>query len=137
MLRDGLFERFPCDAVFGLHNHPGLEAGQFVTGTGVRFAGGVFFDITITGRGAHGARPDLAIDPVLVACHLGTALQSIVSRNVPALDTAVLSITLIQSGSTHNVIPQSAVMAGSATVTRFAPSMGSGLSIGSGKAGAA
>ena len=112
MLKDGLFQRFPCDSVFGLHNHPGLAVGQFVTSKGVRFAGGAFFDITITGKGAHGARPQESIDPVMVACHLATALQSIVSRNISAQDTAVLSITRIQSGDAYNVIPQYAAMAG-------------------------
>ena len=112
MLKDGLFQRFPCDSVFGLHNHPGLAVGQFVTSKGVRFSGGAFFDITITGKGAHGARPQESIDPVMVACHLATALQSIVSRNISAQDTAVLSITRIQSGDAYNVIPQYAAMAG-------------------------
>jgi amidohydrolase len=112
MLKDGLFERFPCNYVYGMHNRPGLPVGRFITGPGARAAGGAFFDITITGKGAHGAHPQQGIDPVLVACHLGTALQSIVSRNVSAMDTAVLSITRIQSGDAYNVIPQSAVMAG-------------------------
>jgi hippurate hydrolase len=112
MLKDGLFERFPCNAVFGLHNRPGLPVGRFDTSPGVRFAGGAFFDITITGKGAHGARPDHAIDPVLAACHLATALQSIVSRNLSTQDTGVLSITRIQSGDAYNVIPQTALMAG-------------------------
>jgi amidohydrolase len=112
MLKDGLFQRFPCASVFGMHNHPGLQVGRFVTSKGVRFAGGAFFDITITGKGSHGARPQEGIDPVIVACHLGTALQSIVSRNLSAQDTAVLSITRIQSGDAYNVIPQSAILAG-------------------------
>jgi amidohydrolase len=112
MLKDGLFQRFPCDAVFGMHNRPGLAVGRFMTGPSARAAGGAFFDISITGKGAHGAHPSQSIDPVLVACHLGTALQSIVSRNVSAMDTAVLSITRIQSGDAYNVIPQSAIMAG-------------------------
>jgi amidohydrolase len=112
MLKDGLFERFPCNAVYGMHNRPGLAVGKYITGPGARAAGGAFFDITITGKGAHGAHPQQSIDPVLVACHLGTALQSIVSRNISARDTAVLSITRIQSGDAYNVIPQSAVMAG-------------------------
>jgi amidohydrolase len=112
MLKDGLFERFPCNAVYGMHNRPGLPVGKFITGPGARAAGGAFFDITITGKGAHGAHPQQSIDPVLVACHLGTALQSIVSRNVSARDTAVLSITRIQAGDAYNVIPQTALMAG-------------------------
>jgi amidohydrolase len=112
MLKDGLFERFPCNAVYGMHNRPGLPVGKFITGPGARAAGGAFFDINITGKGAHGAHPHQSIDPVLVACHLGTALQSIVSRNVAARESAVLSITRIQSGDAYNVIPQSATMAG-------------------------
>jgi amidohydrolase len=112
MLKDGLFERFPCDSVYGMHNRPGLPVGKFITGPGARAAGGAFFDITITGKGAHGAYPYHSIDPIIVACHLGTALQSIVSRNISAQDTAVLSITRIQSGDAYNVIPQSAIMAG-------------------------
>jgi hippurate hydrolase len=112
MLKDGLFTRFPCDAIFGLHNRPGLPVGQFVTSKGVRFAGGAFFDIIITGKGAHGARPQESIDPVIVACHICTALQSIISRNISAQDTAVLSVTRIQSGDAYNVIPQYATLAG-------------------------
>jgi amidohydrolase len=112
MLKDGLFERFPCNSVYGMHNRPGLPVGKFITGPGTRAAGGAFFDITITGKGAHGAYPYHSIDPIVVACHLGTALQSIVSRNISAQETAVLSITRIQSGDAYNVIPQSAIMAG-------------------------
>jgi amidohydrolase len=112
MLKDGLFQRFPCNYVYGMHNRPGLPVGRYMTGPSARAAGGAFFDIAITGKGAHGAHPQQGIDPVLVACHLGTALQSIISRNVSAMDTAVLSITRIQSGDAYNVIPQSAVMAG-------------------------
>jgi hippurate hydrolase len=112
MLKDGLFDRFPCNHVYGMHNRPGLPVGRFTTGQGARMAGGAFFDIAITGKGAHGANPHHGIDPVVVACHLGTALQSIVSRNVAASDTAVLSITRIQSGDAYNVIPHSAILAG-------------------------
>ena len=112
MLKDGLFERFPCNAVYGMHNRPGMPIGQFALGSGTRSAGGAFFDIEITGKGAHGARPEQSIDPVLVACHIGTALQSIVSRNISPNDTGVLSITRITSGDAYNVIPQSATMAG-------------------------
>ncbi len=112
MLKDGLFERFPCNSVYGMHNRPGLPVGKFITGPGARAAGGAFFDITITGKGAHGAYPDHSVDPIVIACHLGTALQSIVSRNISAQDTAVLSITRIQSGDAYNVIPQSAILAG-------------------------
>jgi amidohydrolase len=112
MLKDGLFSRFPCDAVFGLHNRPGIPVGQFATSPGVRFAGCAFFDIAITGKGGHGARPQDSTDPVIVAAHLATALQSIVSRNISAQDTAVLSITRILSGDAYNVIPQTASLGG-------------------------
>ena len=112
MLKDGLFQRFPCNFVYGMHNRPGLPVGRFITGTGARAAGGAFFDVAITGKGAHGAHPQQSIDPVVVACHIGTALQSIVSRNVSAQDTAVLSVTRIQAGDAYNVIPQTAHLAG-------------------------
>jgi hippurate hydrolase len=75
-------------------------------------AGGAFFDITVTGKGSHGARPEEGIDPLLTACHITTALQAIVSRNISPRDTAVLSVTSIQAGDAYNVIPQTAVMRG-------------------------
>jgi amidohydrolase len=112
MLEDKLFERFPCQAIFGMHNRPGMPVGQYAISPGVGMAGGAFFDIAITGKGAHGARPEESIDPVLVACHIGTALQSIVARNVPPQDVAVLSVTRILSGDAYNVIPQTATMGG-------------------------
>ncbi|MGE4044440.1 MAG: M20 aminoacylase family protein [Acetobacteraceae bacterium] len=112
MLKDGLFQRFPCNAIYGMHNRPGLPVGRFITGRSTRAAGGAFFDITITGKGAHGAHPQQSIDPVVIACHIGTALQSIVSRNIAAQETAVLSITRIHAGDAYNVIPQHAVLAG-------------------------
>jgi amidohydrolase len=112
MLDDGLFERFPCQSIFGMHNRPGMPVGQYAISPGVGMAGGAFFDIAITGKGAHGARPEESVDPVLVACHIGTALQSIVARNVPPQDIAVLSVTRILSGDAYNVIPQTATMGG-------------------------
>jgi amidohydrolase len=117
MLKDDLFGRFPCDAVFGMHNWPGLPVEHFMTGPGARLAGGAFFDIHIIGKGAHGACPHEAIDSVMVACHLATALQTVVSRNVSAMDTAVLSITRVQTGDAYNVIPQTATLSG--TVRAF------------------
>jgi len=114
MLKDGLFERFPCNAVFGMHNRPGMPVGKYGITPGTAMAGGAFFDITITGRGAHGARPEASIDPVLAACHIGTALQSIVARNVPPSDTAVLSVTRVVAGEAYNVIPQTATLSGTA-----------------------
>ena len=114
MLDDGLFERFPCDTIYALHNRPGLEIGKYCISPGPSSAGGAFFDIRITGTGAHGARPEVSVDPVLVASHIVTALQSILSRNVPPSETAVLSVTRIVAGEAYNVIPESASIAGTA-----------------------
>jgi amidohydrolase len=114
MVKDGLFDRFPCDAIFGMHNAPGLAVGKFAIRTGAMMAGGAYFDIGVTGRGAHGARPQAAIDPVIVASHITTALQTIVSRNVSPVDTAVLSVTQIHAGDAYNVIPQQAFIRGTA-----------------------
>ena len=114
MLDDKLFERFPCDAIFGMHNRPGMAIGQYAICPGTAMAGGAFFDIAIEGKGSHGAHPQNSIDPVLTACHIGAALQSVVSRNISPNDTAVLSVTKIVSGDAYNVVPQSAVMAGTA-----------------------
>lgn len=120
MLEDGLFERFPCQTIFGMHNRPGMPVGQFAITPGLAMAGAAMFDITITGKGSHGARPEDSIDPVVVACHLGAALQSIVSRNLPPQDMAVLSITRIQGGEAYNVIPQTATMGGTVRVFKNA-----------------
>jgi hippurate hydrolase len=117
MLKDELFARFPCDTVFGMHNHPGLPVGQFAIRPGTMMAAGAFFDIFVEGRGAHGARPEQSIDPVLVASHIVTALQAIVARNVSPLDTAVVSATAIHGGDAYNVIPQTAEIRG--TVRTF------------------
>jgi amidohydrolase len=114
MVEDGLFERFPCDAVFGMHNRPGLAVGKFQIRTGPMMAGGAYFDIAVTGRGAHGARPESSIDPVVTASHIAIALQTIVSRNVRPLDSAVLSVTRIEGGDAYNVIPETARIGGTA-----------------------
>ena len=117
MVDDGLFEKFPCEAVFGMHNRPGLPLGQFAVRAGPMMAAGAFFDIRVTGKGAHGARPETGIDPVMVASHIAIALQTIVSRNAPPVETAVLSVTKIHGGDAYNVIPQTAQLAG--TVRAF------------------
>ena len=118
MLEDGLFERFPCDSIFAMHNRPGMPVGQFAISPGPSAAGGAFFDVTINGRGAHGARPEASIDALLAACHVTTAIQSIVARNVPPADTAVLSVTKIVGGDAYNVIPQTATISGTARAFR-------------------
>ena len=117
MIADGLFKRFPCDAIFGMHNRPGMGLGRFAVRAGAMMAGGAFFDIDIEGRGAHGARPEAGVDSVLVAAHVTAALQSIVARNVRPTETAVVSVTQIHSGDAYNVIPQTARLSG--TVRAF------------------
>ena len=112
MVNDGLFQNFPCDVIFGMHNRPGLAVGKFQIRPGPMMAGGAFFDIAITGKGVHGARPEAGIDPVLVASHITTALQSIVSRNARPADTVVVSVTQIHAGDAYNVIPETAVLSG-------------------------
>ena len=114
MLEDKLFERFPCAQVFGIHNRPGMEVGTYAISPGASSAGGAFFDIGVTGRGAHGARPEESVDPVLVACHIGTALQSLIARNLSPWKAAVLSVTKIEGGAAYNVIPGGATLAGTA-----------------------
>ena len=114
MLADGLFERFPCDAIYGMHNRTGLDVGTYAVREGAAMAGGAFFDITVGGKGSHGARPEEGIDPVLTACHIATALQSIVSRNLSPRDPAVVSVTKVAGGDAYNVIPQTATISGTA-----------------------
>ena len=118
MVEDGLFERFPMETVFGIHNRPGLPMGKFAMRSGPMMAGGGFFDINLTGRGAHGARPEASADPIVAASQIVTALQSVVARNVNPQDTAVLSVTRLHSGEAYNVIPNDATIGG--TVRAFA-----------------
>ena len=117
MIKDGLFEKFPCDEIYGLHNAPELNHGELAIFPGPAMAGADFFDITITGYGAHGAMPERSKDPVVIAMTLGQALQTIVSRNVNPAEPAVLSITQIHAGSAYNVIPGEAKLCG--TVRAF------------------
>jgi hippurate hydrolase len=117
MIRDGLFEKFPCDEIYGLHNATDLNHGEVGILPGPAMAGADFFDITISGYGAHGARPHQAKDPIVIAMALGQALQTIVSRNVNPYEPAVLSITQIHAGSAYNVIPGEARLCG--TVRAF------------------
>ncbi|WP_298964162.1 M20 aminoacylase family protein [uncultured Methylobacterium sp.] len=112
MLEDGLFERFPCDEVYGLHNNPGGPVGRLSLRPGPAMAAADFFDIRIVGRGAHGAQPNRGIDPVVVQAALVQALQTIVSRNADPLKSAVLSITQVHAGAAYNVIPEEAHLAG-------------------------
>ena len=117
MIKDGLFEKFPCDEVYGLHNAPDLNHGEIAILPGPAMAGADFFDITIQGYGAHGAMPERSKDAVVIATTLTQALQTIVSRNVDPLKSAVLSVTQIHAGSAYNVIPGDAKLCG--TVRAF------------------
>lgn len=114
MIKDQLFDRFPCDSIFAVHNRPGLEVGKFIVRSGPMMAGGASFSIRIEGRGSHGARPEASIDPVLTAAHISVALQSIVARNISPTDSAVVSVTQLSAGNAFNVIPQTATLGGTA-----------------------
>ncbi len=105
MIRDGLFERFPMQAVFGMHNWPGMAAGSFAVSAGPVMASSNEFKITIRGKGAHGAMPHLGVDPVPVACQMVQAFQNIISRNKKPVDAGVLSVTMIHAGEATNVVP--------------------------------
>lgn len=111
MIDDGLFERFPIDAIFGLHNHPGAPEGALLLRSGPMMASADTARITIKGKGGHASRPHLTIDPVVVACHLVVALQTVVSRNIDPTQTAVVTVGTIHAGEAVNVIPESAKLA--------------------------
>lgn len=117
MIKDGLFQRFPMEAIFGAHNWPGLKVGQFALRSGPVFASSNEFKITVRGKGAHGAMPHLGIDPVPAACQMVQAFQTIITRNKRPLDTGVISVTMIHTGEATNVIPEHCVMEG--TVRTF------------------
>jgi hippurate hydrolase len=117
MIDDGLFERFPCDAIFGMHNRPSLAVGRFAVRAGPMMAGGAFFDIQVSGKGAHAARPETGVDAALATAQIAVSLQSIVARNLPPVDTAVLSVTRILAGGAYNVLPHTATLGG--TVRAF------------------
>ncbi|GLU32079.1 M20 aminoacylase family protein [Trinickia caryophylli] len=110
MIADGLFERFPCDAVFGLHNHPGMPAGTFLFRPGPFMAACDTVKITIHGKGGHAARPHLSADPIVMASSLVMALQTIVSRNVDPTQTAVVTVGSMHAGHVANVIPECATL---------------------------
>ena len=117
MMKDGLFEKFPMEAVFGAHNWPGLQVGQFALKSGPCFASSNEFKITIRGKGAHAAMPHNGVDPVPVACQMVQAFQTIVTRNKRPIDTAVISVTMIHTGEATNVVPDSCEIQG--TVRTF------------------
>ncbi|HRM49282.1 MAG TPA: M20 aminoacylase family protein [Alicycliphilus sp.] len=117
MIKEGLFERFPMQAVFGMHNWPGMAAGCFAVSPGPVMASSNEFKITIRGKGSHGAMPHLGIDPVPVACQMVQAFQTIISRNKKPIEAGVISVTMIQAGEATNVVPDFCVLQG--TVRTF------------------
>ena len=117
MIKDGLFERFPMDAVFGMHNWPGLPVGSFAASAGPVMASSNEFRITIRGKGSHAALPHNGIDPVPVACQMVQAFQTIITRNKKPVDAGVISVTMIHTGEATNVVPDSCEIQG--TVRTF------------------
>lgn len=119
MCEQGLFEQFPVDAVYGMHNWPGLAEGAFAVHEGPVMASMDLFDITIKGHGCHGGMPHKGVDPVAVAGHLITALQTIVSRRMDPLNAAVVSVTQMHGGNAYNVVPDQVTLSG--TCRAFSP----------------
>ncbi|UJF18349.1 M20 family metallopeptidase [Vibrio sp. SS-MA-C1-2] len=119
MIEDGLFDKFPVDAIFGLHNWPDLPAGQAAVHHSAVMAAFDTFDITITGQGGHGAMPHMSCDPILAASLITTALQSVVSRNIDPQKAGVVSVTQIAGGNAYNIIPEKAELKG--TTRSFCP----------------
>ena len=117
MISDGLFEKFPMEAVFGMHNWPGSQVGKFAVSPGPVMASSNVFKIIIRGKGGHAALPHLGLDPVPVACQMVQAFQTIVSRNKKPIDAGVVSVTMIHAGEATNVIPDSCELQG--TVRTF------------------
>jgi amidohydrolase len=112
MIKDGLFQRFPMEAIFGIHNWPGMGVGQFAIKSGPVAASSNEFRISIRGKGAHAAMPHNGIDPVLIACQIVQAFQTIITRNKRPTDAAVISVTMIHAGEATNVIPDSCEIQG-------------------------
>ena len=121
MIQDGLFEKFPVDSVYGMHNMPGHEVGSFAVRTGPIMASADFFNARIIGNGVHGAFPHLATDPVVIASEIVLAWQNIVSRNTDPLQSAVVTVAQINGGHTSNVIPAEVVLTG--TTRAFDPAV--------------
>jgi hippurate hydrolase len=114
MVEEGLFDRFPCEAVFALHNKPGLPLGQIATRPGPMYAASDSWDIRIDGHGGHAAHPHLARDPFVIGAEIVLALQTIVSRNVNPVESAVVTVGFMKGGTTYNVIPDALHIGGTA-----------------------
>ncbi len=125
MVKEGLFEQFPVEAVFGLHNWPGMPAGQFGVAAGPMMAAFDTFDLKVTGKGSHGAMPHQGVDSIVTAAQVITALQTIASRNTDPLDAVVVSVTQIHAGDAYNIIPESVELKG--TVRTFKDSVREGV----------
>ena len=110
MMEDGLFEQYPCDAIFAMHNMPGVPQGQLVLREGAAMASSDYATVTLTGVGGHGAMPHRAVDPIVAAASIVMALQTVVSRNIDPLQTAVVTVGALHAGKANNVIPQSATL---------------------------
>jgi len=121
MIEEAVLEKYPVDAVYGMHNWPGLPVGQFAIQAGPMMAAFDIFEIEIKGRGAHAAMPHLAVDPIVAAAQVVNSLQTITSRNVHPLEGAVVSVTQIHGGDTWNVIPETVVLRG--TTRAFSPTV--------------
>ena len=121
MVEEGLFERFPCDTVWGMHNAPQLPAGTLAARAGPMLAAVDVAVVEIEGRGAHAAMPHQGVDPIAIAVQLYSAMQTIVSRNVDPIKSAVVSVTMLHAGTARNVIPQTAEL--SASVRTFDPAV--------------
>jgi hippurate hydrolase len=114
MVEAGLFDRFPCDSVYGMHNWPGLEAGRFAINHGAMMASYDLFEVLVHGQGTHAAMPERGVDSISAAAHVVLALQAIPSRRISALDSAVVTVTQVHGGETWNVVPESVLIRGGA-----------------------
>ncbi|MCR9126997.1 MAG: M20 family metallopeptidase [Rhodobacteraceae bacterium] len=112
MLKAGLFDQFPCDEIYGMHNSPNGQPGTVGICKGAAMAGASFFDITVQGKGSHAAMPQQSRDPLVIAAALVGQFQTILSRNVAPLDACVLSVTQLHAGSAYNIVPDTATLAG-------------------------
>jgi amidohydrolase len=121
MVEEGLFDRFPVEAVYGMHNWPGLAVGAFAVRPGPMLAACDLFEITVQGKGAHAAMPHMGVDPIICAAAIATGLQTVASRNTHPLESAVVSITQFHGGDTWNVIPDTVVLRG--TARSFTPAL--------------
>jgi hippurate hydrolase len=121
MVRDGLFEKFPVEAVYGMHNMPGLPAGMFAGRDGAIMAATDKLNILIIGRGGHAAQPHKTIDPLVIGAQIVTALQTVASRNADPIESVVISVTEFHAGSAYNVIAEEAILRG--TIRSFDPAI--------------